>query len=305
MTLADFRRIRARIQPYIRTTPTVPCELPGLWLKLENLQYTHSFKIRGAFARIVALVESGDSRTILTVSAGNHGQAVARAAATFKRPCTVVVPASAPKAKIEAIRSYGIDLQVLGANYDEAEAIAVDMAKDEKRFAFVSPYNDLDVLLGQGSLAFEILEQVPEAATIVVSVGGGGLLAGVAAAAKLLRPTIRVVGVQAEVSAAIYESLKAGHMVTIPDRPSIADGIQGNIDLQTITFSIIQEYVDEIVLVSEDAIRSAMHQLLYKEKLVTEGSAAACYAAVAEKKVQSEGPIVAVISGGNVDLTWT
>ncbi len=128
------------------------------------------------------------------------------------------------------------------------------------------------------------------------------LLAGIAAAAKQIRTSIRVIGVQTEVSAAIYESLKAGRMVTIPDRPSIADGIQGNIDLQTITFSIIQKYADDIVLVSEDAIRNAMDHLLYKEKLLTEGAAAAVFAAVTEGKIQQDGPIVAVISGGNVDL---
>jgi threonine dehydratase len=302
MTLSEFRHTRARIQPYIRRTPTVSCEIDGLWLKLENLQYTHSFKIRGAFARILKLIESGDQRHILAVSAGNHGQAVARAAATFQRACTVIVPESAPKAKIDAIRSYGVDLQIRGANYDEAEAITLGMAKDNERFAFVSPYSDYDVVLGQGSLSFEILEQVPDAATIIAAVGGGGLIAGIGAAVKQLRPKVRVVGVQAEVSAAMYESLRAGHMVTIPDRPSIADGIQGNIDLQTITFPITQKYVDEIVLVSEDGIRRAMQHLLYKEKILTEGSAAAVFAAVAEGKVQSVGPMVGIISGGNVDL---
>src|SRR5205823_871910 len=120
MTLREFRRVRARIHPFIRRTPVVGCELPGLYLKLENLQYTHSFKLRGAFARVLELMDADDRRTILTVSAGNHGQAVARAAATFQRSCTVVVPESAPKAKIEAIRSYGIDLQIRGSNYDEA-----------------------------------------------------------------------------------------------------------------------------------------------------------------------------------------
>jgi threonine dehydratase len=128
------------------------------------------------------------------------------------------------------------------------------------------------------------------------------LVAGIAAAAKQMRPKIRIIGVQAEVSAAIYESLKAGRMVTIPDRPSIADGIQGNIDLSTITFRLIQQYVDDVVLVSEEAIRNAMNHLLNKEKLLTEGSAAAVFAAVAEGKVQSSGPIVGVISGGNVDI---
>ena len=302
MTLGEFRRVRARIQPHIRTTCTVPCEIPGFQLKLENLQYTHSFKIRGAFARVIELIAAHDERAILTVSAGNHGQAVARAASTFNRPCVVIVPESAPAAKIEAIRSYGVDLQLRGRNYDEAEAIALEMSHDAKEYAFVSPYNDYHVVLGQGSIAFEILEQVPGVDTIVVAVGGGGLLAGVAAVTKQLRPDVRVIGVQAEVSAAMYESLRAGRMVTVPDRPSIADGIQGNIDLQTITFPIIQRYADDIVLVSEDAIRDAMRHLLYKEKLVTEGSAAAVYAAAADGKIGKSASAVGVLSGGNVDL---
>ena len=301
MTIGEFRQARSRIQSYIRTTPTVPCSIPNLWLKLENLQLTHSFKIRGGFARISKLIDENDDRTILAVSAGNHGQAVALAASTFKRPCVVIVPESAPRAKIDAIKSYGITLQLRGRNYDEAETIALEMAKDTARYAFVSPYNDHDVVLGQGSLAFEILEQVPDVAVILVAVGGGGMLAGVAAAAKSLRPDVRVIGVQAEVSAAMYESLKAGQMVTVPDRASIADGIQGNIDLTTITFPIIQKYADEIVLVSEESILEAMRYLLFKEKLLTEGSAAAVVAAVMEGKVKSPGKIVGIISGGNVD----
>jgi len=302
MTLSEFRRTHARIQPHIRRTPLVPCEVPGLWLKLENLQYTHSFKLRGAFARVLDLIDADDDRTILTVSAGNHGLGVARAASTFKRKCVIVVPESAPKAKIEAIRTYGVELQLRGANYDEAEGLTLEMAKDSKSYAFVSPYNDYSVVLGQGTLAFELLEDLPAVDTILASVGGGGLVAGVAAAAKMLKPSIRVIGVQAEVSAAMYESLKVGHMVTVPDRPSIADGIQGNIDLTTITFPMIQKYVDDIVLVSEDAIRGSMDYLLRKEKLVTEGSAAAVVAAVREGKIKSSGPIAAIISGGNVDL---
>ena len=301
MTIGEFRQARARIQSYIRTTPTAPCSIPNLWLKLESLQLTHSFKIRGGFARVRKLIDENDDRTILAVSAGNHGQAVALAASTFKRHCVVIVPESAPKAKIDAIKSYGITLQLRGRNYDEAETIALEMAKDTTRYAFVSPYNDYDVVLGQGSLAFEILEQVSDVSVILVAVGGGGMLAGVAAAVKSLRSDVRVIGVQAEVSAAMFESLKAGRMVTVPDRPSIADGIQGNIDLTTITFPIIQKYADEIVLVSEESILEAMRYLLFKEKLLTEGSAAAVVAAVMEGKVNSPGKIVGVISGGNVD----
>jgi threonine dehydratase len=301
MTLAEFRHIRARIQPHIRTTPVVPCDVPNLFLKLENLQYTHSFKVRGAFAHILELIDTGDKRRILTVSAGNHGLAIARAASTFKLPCTVVVPASAPGTKIDAIQKYAVDLRIEGANYDEAEAHALGLAKNTNEYAFISPYNDRFVMLGQGTLAFEILEQLPEVAAIVVPIGGGGLAAGVAAAAKQLRSSVRVVGVQAEASAAIYHSLKLGHMITVPDRPSIADGIAGNIDLQTITFPVIQKYVDDVVLVSEDEIKSAIFHLLNQEKLLAEGSAATGFAAVVANKIHSSGPIVAVVTGGNID----
>ena len=197
MTLTEFRHVRAGIQPYIRTTPVVPCAIPKLFLKLENLQYTNSFKVRGAFAHLLELVERGDKRTVLTVSAGNHGQAVARAASTFKLPCTVVVPASAPQTKIKAIEQYGVDLRIEGANYDQAEAYALRLAKNAGEYAFVSPYNDRLVVLGQGTLGFEILEQSPGVAAIVVPIGGGGLAAGVAAAVKQLRPSVRVIGVQA------------------------------------------------------------------------------------------------------------
>jgi threonine dehydratase len=300
--LADFRRVRARIQPYIRTTPIVPTEIPNLFLKLESLQHTHSFKVRGAFARILELVETGDRRRILTVSAGNHGQAVARAASTFKLPCTVVVPTTAPKTKIEAIKKYGVDLRLEGSNYDEAEAWTLRVAQQTQDYVFVSPYNDTAVILGQGSLAFEIVEQLPDVSAIVVPIGGGGLAAGVATVIKQIRPSIRVIGVQASASAAIYHSLKAGHMVTVPDLPSVADGIAGNIEIQTITFPIIRKNVDDVVLVSEDEIKSGLRDLLAREKLVVEGSAAAAFAAVSVGRIPSDGPVVGIITGGNIDL---
>src|SRR5215467_3256264 len=181
MTLTEFRHVRSSIQPYIRTTPVVPSEFSNLHLKLENLQYTHSFKLRGAFASILRMVESGSRQTVLTVSAGNHGQAIARATSTFKIPCTVVVPAHAPRNKIEAIRSYGVELRLEGENYDEAEAWTLNLARNANDYAFISPYNDRLVVMGQATLGFEILEQLPEVAAIVVPIGGGGLAAGVAA----------------------------------------------------------------------------------------------------------------------------
>jgi threonine dehydratase len=158
------------------------------------------------------------------------------------------------------------------------------------------------VILGQGTLALEIIEQLPSVNTIVVPVGGGGLAAGVGVAAKQLRPSVRVIGVQAEASAAIYHGLREGRMVTVPDLPSIADGIAGNIDLRTITFPLIQKYVDEVVLVSEDEIRSAMEHLFHREKLVAEGAAAAAYAAVLYGKIDARNPTVIVVTGGNTDF---
>jgi threonine dehydratase len=301
MTLPDFRRVRSHIQPHIRLTPIVPSEFPNVFLKLENLQYTHSFKVRGAFAHILGLLDRKEKRTLLTVSAGNHGQAVARAASTFMLPCLVVVPANAPKTKIQAIREYGVELRLEGGNYDEAEAWTLEKAKDTDHYAFVSPYNDPLVVLGQGSLGFEILEQLPEVTTILIPIGGGGLAAGVAAVVKQLRPHIGVIGVQAEASAAIYHSLKAGRMVSVPDRPSIADGIAGNIDPQTITFPLIQKYVDQVVLVSEEEIKEAIEALLHREKLLAEGSAAAAYSAAVSGKIHIHGPVAAIITGGNID----
>src|SRR2546428_4205580 len=194
MTLSDFRQVRARIHPHIRITPIVPSEVPNLFLKLENLQYTHSFKVRGAYARIVELVERGNKRTVLTVSAGNHGQAIAYAASIFKMPCLVVVPANAPRTKIEAIRRNGAEFRLEGTNYDEAEAWTLQLAKRTNDYVFVSPYNDHFVILGQGTLGFEILEQLPGVSAIVVPIGGGGLAAGVAAFLEQLKPRGRAVG---------------------------------------------------------------------------------------------------------------
>src|ERR1051326_5068796 len=299
MTLADFRRSRAQIQPHIQLTPIIPSEFPNVFLKLENLQYTHSFKVRGAFAHVLELIAREDKRTILTVSAGNHGQAVARAAATFGLPCVVVVPVNAPKTKIEAIRSYGVELRIEGANYDAAEAWALEKAADSERYAFISPYNDRLVVLGQGSIGLEILEQFPAVKAILIPIGGGGLAAGVAAVVKQLAPQVRLVGVQAEASAAIYHSLQAGRMITVADRPSIADGIAGNIDPCTITFPLIQKYLDDVVLVSEHEIKAGIKDLLHREKLLAEGSAAAAYAAATTGKISTAGCTVVILTGGN------
>ena len=302
MELSDFRRTHEQILPYIRETPVVETDWPGLFLKLENLQYTHSFKIRGAFSRMLKLIEENDRRTVLTVSAGNHGQAVARAASVLGLSCTVVVPETTPRAKVEAIERYGIDLKVEGANYDEAEKLTLRLAGDRDRYVFVSPYNDPFVILGQGTLALELVAQQPDVQTVMVPIGGGGLAAGIARAMKQLRPAVRVVGVQAEASAAIYHSLEAGCLITIPDRPTVADGIQGNVADGSITFDLIRDFVDEVVTVPEDAIRQSMRELLHQEKILAEGAAAVTVAAFGSGLGSTTDPTIAVISGGNLDL---
>ena len=299
MTLADFRPAR---RPNRKVHPRSRRFLPGcagVWLKLENLQCTHSFKVRGAFARIIELIDNGTiCRRSWRFPRETMELTVALASATFqaglhRRRAEV----RAEKAKIDAIRSYGIDPAGSAARLRRSRVDRVEHGARRRSVMLSYRLTMTSVtVLGQGSLAFEILEQVPDASAVVVSVSGGGLLAGVAAAAKLLRPSIRVVGVQAEVSAAIYESLKAGHIVTVSGQPLDRRRHQGNIDLTTITFPIIRKYVDDVVLVSEEAIRRAMHHLLYKEKLLTEGSAAAAFAAVTENKVKGEVSIVAVIS---------
>ena len=273
-----------------------------LHLKLENLQYTHSFKIRGAFSRMLELQRAGDQRAVLTVSAGNHGQAVARAASVLGRSCTVVVPRAAPKAKVDAIRRYGIELVIEGSNYDEAEAHTLRLAEEGNRWVFVSPYNDRDVILGQGTLALELIEQQPDLTHVLVPIGGGGLAAGVGAAMKRLRPSVRIIGVQADASAAIYHSRKEGKLVTIPDRGTLADGIQGNVEAGSMTFDLIRDYVDDVVTVTEDEIREAIRVLLFQEKVLAEGAAAVTVAAFRAGKVAGPGPMVAIISGGNLDL---
>lgn len=302
MKLDDFRRTRAQIQPYIRRTPVIETEWPDLNLKLENLQCTHSFKIRGAFSRMLKLQRTGDQREVLTVSAGNHGHSVAYAASVLSQSCTVIIPHAAPKAKVDAIRAYGIDLAIKGSNYDEAEAHALSLAKDENRWVFVSPYNDRDVILGQGTLALELIEQQPDLTQVIIPIGGGGLAAGVGAAMKKLLPSVRIIGVQAEASAAIYQSLKEGKLVTIPDKPTLADGIQGNVEAGSMTFELIRNYVDDVVTVREDEIREAIRVLLSQEKVLAEGAAAVTVAAFCSGRVSGPGPMVAIISGGNLDL---
>ena len=309
MTLLEVLRARRRIAPYVRRTPLVHSswlsDLAGadVALKLESVQRSSSFKSRGAFNAVVARLERGASTLtrIVTASAGNHGRALAEAAETFGLPLTVFTPADAPQTKLAAISRHGAELRANGRDYDEAERLAKAFAK-ETGAAFISPYNDADVIAGAAIVALEIFEEAANTDTLVVPVGGGGLISGVATVAKALSAACTVVGVEVEASCAFQTSVRAGKLVEIVPGPTLADGLGGNPDPDTMTFEPIQRLVDRIVTVSEADLEAALVGLVTAEHVITEGAGAAATAAIVGRRVELAGRRVAVIvSGANID----
>lgn len=309
MNLADIFAARRRIAAYIRPTPLVRSpwlsELShaNVFLKLESVQLSSSFKSRGAFNAVSALVERTGAapKELVTASAGNHGRALAAAAETFALPLTVFTPANAPQTKLAAIRRHRARLRAEARDYEEAERMAKRFAS-ETGAVFVSPYNDADVIAGAGTVALEIAEQLPGVDGFVVPIGGGGLISGVGLAVKSIAPAHSVIGVEAEASCAFQTSVRAGRLVEVTVGPTIADGLGGNPDPETITFRMIQRFVDQIVTVSEDDLVAAIAGLVEEEHLVAEGAGAAATAAIAGRRVDVAGRTVAVIvSGSNID----
>jgi threonine dehydratase len=270
-----------------------------VWLKCENLQRAGSFKIRGAYTRIARLSEDERSRGVVAASAGNHAQGVALAASLLGTPATVFMPEGASLVKERATRGYGADVRFAGTTVDEAVDSALEHA-GRTGCVFVHPFDHPDVLAGQGSVGLEILAQVPDVATVVVCLGGGGLLAGVAATVKHARPDIRVVGVQASGAAAYPPSLWAGHPVALESMTTMADGIAVGRP-GDLPFSLIRDHVDEVVTVGEDDISAALVRLAERNKLVSEPAGAVAVAALAAGLVPVDGPVVATVSGGNID----
>lgn len=272
-------------------------------LKLENLQPTFSYKIRGAFNAVLKLVEErgGEATALVTASAGNHGRALAHAAHAAGLRLTVYVPTHAPRVKIDAIRRAGAEVKEC-RDYDEAEVMAKQHGSTGEAL-FISPYSHPDVIAGAGTIGLEILDERPDIDAIVVPVGGGGLIGGIAtAAAALARPT-RVIGVEAEASCPFTHSLAAGRIVAIDVRPTLADGLSGNLDPATITFDIVRSLVERIVLVSESQIADGIAGIAREERLIAEGAGAVAAAAVCAGKIDGAGRRVAVVlSGANIDL---
>ncbi|MFD3355067.1 threonine ammonia-lyase [Streptomyces fradiae] len=268
-------------------------------LKCENLQRTGSFKLRGAYVRIAGLRPEERAAGVVAASAGNHAQGVALASSLLGVRSTVFMPVGAPLPKVAATREYGAEVRLRGHVVDESLAAAQDYARDTGA-VFIHPFDHPDVIAGQGTVGLEILEQCPEVRTVVVGMGGGGLAAGIGVAVKALRPDVKVVGVQARSAAAYPPSLAAGRPVAVDCGPTMADGIvvgrPGDVP-----FDLVQEVVDEVVTVSEDALSSALLLCLERAKLVVEPAGASPVAALLSDPEAFEGPVVAVLSGGNID----
>jgi threonine dehydratase len=308
VTLQDVQAALARIRDRIYLSPCARSEtlskLTGTiaHLKLENLQMTGAYKERGALNKLLLMEVADRERGLIAASAGNHAQAVAYHAGRLGVKATIVMPEATPIMKVANTRAHGARVVLQGANYDEAYAEARRLEQAEK-LTFVHPFDDPDVIAGQGTIAVEVLAQEPEVEAILVPVGGGGLVSGIAVAVKALRPATRVIGVETEVLPCILQAVEAGRPVTLDPANTIADGIAVK-RAGDLTLEHVKRYVDDIVTVSEEEIASAILYLLEKEKTVVEGAGAVAVAALMQRKVRGlDGcRVVAIVSGGNIDV---
>lgn len=306
LNLDNFYRARYELGKVIRQTEVVhapqvnpECEV---YLKLECLQRTGSFKVRGACYKISQLSEEEKSHGVIACSAGNHAQGVALGATAHGIKSLICLPAGAPISKVEATKGYGAEVCLVPGVYDDAYNKAIEL-RDEKGYTFVHPFDDENVIAGQGTIGLELIDQVDDFDAVVVPVGGGGLISGVAFALKSLNPRIMVYGVQAAGAASMVQSLHDNKREILDSVSTIADGICVK-EPGELTFDICRKYVDDIVTVSEDEICAAILQLLEKEKVVAEGAGATSVAAVMFNKIPVKGKkVVCVVSGGNIDVT--
>lgn len=305
-TLVDALRAHEAIRGIAVRTPVLASDPLGahagrdVHLKLETLQPTHSFKVRGAANRILAIPEDARGRGVVTVSTGNHGRAVAYVARRLGIPAVVYMSSLVGEHKVAEVRRLGAEVRIGGANQDDAGEAAIAYAA-EHDMTLVNPFDDADVIAGQGTVALELLEQRAPA-TIVVPIGGGGLISGIALVAKAKDPSVRVVGVSMERGPAMYESQRAGRPVEVEEVPTLADSLGGGIFLDNRhTFALVRELVDDIVLVTEDEIAGAMVYLLRTHHLAVEGGGAVGVAALLAGRIPGDGETAIVLSGANVD----
>ncbi|WP_460172969.1 threonine ammonia-lyase [Vulcanisaeta sp. JCM 14467] len=286
--------------PLIRSETISSLAGANVWLKLESLQKTGSFKVRGAYFAINNAVNRLGIKHVVTASAGNHAQGVAYSASLMGIKATVVMPQFTPWIKIARTRRYGAEVILHGESYSEAEDYATKLAKELGAY-YVHAYNDPDVIAGQGTIGFEILEDLSNVDYVIVPVGGGGLISGIASVVKTVNPRVKVIGVQSEGAPGAYMSLKSGRIITIEKVDTIADGIAVK-RIGDLTFKLMSELLDDIVLVNDLEIAKAILTIAESVKVIAEGAGAASVAALISDKVKVSGNVVAIVSGGNIDM---
>ena len=306
LTLDKIYQASYALKTVIRRTDLIPApninKTCSIFLKPENLQVTGSFKVRGACFKIAQLTEEERQRGVVACSAGNHAQGVALAATSHGISSLICLPDNAPISKIEATKRYGADVCLVEGVYDDAYRRALEL-RDEKGYTFIHPFDDEDVIAGQGTIGLEILDQLPDMDAVIVPVGGGGLISGVAYAIKHLAPHIKVYGVQANGAPSMLDSISHGKIERLPSVRTIADGIAVK-EPGLHTFDLCQKYVDEIVSVSDDEISTAILTLIEQHKLIAEGAGAVSVAGAMFNKVPVKGKkVVCLVSGGNIDVT--
>ena len=305
MKLQDFTTAREHLQKVLLPTNLIYSPIFSeesgnqIYIKPENLQKTGAFKIRGAYNKINKLTEEEKKRGVIASSAGNHAQGVAYAARELGIKAVIVMPKTTPLIKVQSTKKYGAEVVLYGDVYDDAYQKAKELEAQEG-YVFVHPFDDIDVLEGQGTIALEILEEMPDAEVIVVPIGGGGLISGVAAAAKMIKPDIKIIGVEPSGAASATEALKKNKVVTLPEANTIADGTAVK-RIGDLTFNCIKQYVDEVVTVDDYELTEAFLLLAEKHKIIAENSGILPLAAL--KKLTERGKkVVPVVSGGNIDV---
>ena len=306
LTLDNVYRANYVLKNVVRTTDVIyaPKLKKGaeIYLKTENLQVTGSFKVRGAYYKMSQLTDEEKSRGVIACSAGNHAQGVALAARENGIKAVICLPDGAPISKVEATKSYGAEICLVEGVYDDAYKKAQEL-RDENGYTFIHPFNDPDVIAGQGTIALELAEQVPDLDAVIVPIGGGGLISGVAYTIKSLNPNVKVYGVQASGAPSMLNSIHDSHIERLESVFTIADGIAVK-EPGSLTYDICSKYVDEIVTVTDDEISAAILALMEQHKLVTEGAGAVAVAAAMFDKVDIKGKkTVCLLSGGNIDVT--
>ena len=306
MNISDIKEARELIKPFIKETRLIKSciyDKCNLYLKPENLQYTGSFKVRGAFNKMLHLSDEEKAHGVIACSAGNHAQGVALAAKHMNVKSVICMPKLAPKVKVDSTRAKGAEVVLVDGVYDDAYEKAVEL-KEEKGYTFVHPFNDENVIAGQGTIALEILEELPETDVIVCAVGGGGLISGIAYAAKSIKPDIKVYGVESSGAPSMYASMANGYITKLNTAKTFADGIAVK-EVGNLTFDYTSKYVDDVFAIKDEDILEAIKLMMRDEKIIAEGAGAAPVAAVLRNLIpdlKEDSNVVCVVSGGNIDI---